>query len=209
MHACSGWLGRFARLALGVALLAQPAYATDLRSVLTEYTLASWNEKDGLPDSSIYVLEQDADGYMWVGTEEGAYRFDGVRFTPWSTLSRSSVQARAVRALRAAADGSMWIGFGGQGGVDLFKNGLVRSYGTADGLPPATVSMLLEHPAGTFWAGTPMGLYRLRGERWERMGTGQGVPEGPVVIGIVSSQTRLLVGAGRSLLQFDEQTQRF
>ncbi len=185
------------------------ARGTDLRSVLTQYTIASWSEKDGLPDASIYVLAQDADGYLWVGTQDGPYRFDGVRFTPWASLVDETMPGRAARALRAGSDGSMWIGFGGQGGIAIYKDGLRRVYGTADGLPPATVSTLMEHPAGTWWAGTSLGLFRLRGERWDAVAAAQGVPEGPVSISLVNSQGRLLVGSSRSLLQFDERTDRF
>jgi signal transduction histidine kinase/ligand-binding sensor domain-containing protein len=187
---------------------AAPLRATDLRSVLTEHAVSSWSEKDGLPDGSIYVLEQDADGYLWVGTEAGPYRFDGVRFTPWSALVPGT-PARAVRALRSASDGSMWIGFGGQGGIAVFKHGLQRTYSTADGLPSATVSTLIEHPAGSFWAGTTLGLYRLRDARWERVGVADGVPEGPVNIALLTTGGRLLVATPRSLLQFDDEARRF
>jgi len=51
-----------------LCLVAIDAAATDLRSVLTDYALESWSQKDGLPDSSIYVLAQDGDGYIWAGT---------------------------------------------------------------------------------------------------------------------------------------------
>jgi ligand-binding sensor domain-containing protein len=188
--------------------LTPPVFAADLRSVLTQYTVASWSEKDGLPEGSIYVLAQDADGYLWVGTQAGPYRFDGVRFTPWATLVNDA-QPRAARALHAASDGSMWIGFGGQGGIAVYKGGLRRMYGTADGLPAASVSTLIEHPAGTTWAGTSLGLFRLQQDRWERIGASRGVPEGPVSIGTVNRDGQLLVGSSRHLLQFDPATEQF
>ena len=211
MHACSGWLGRFARLALalGVALLARQANATDLRSVLTEYTLASWSQKDGLPEGSTFALAQDGDGYMWVGTEAGPYRFDGARFTSWRALTNTSAPVAAARTLHATADGSMWIGFGVPGGVAVFTRGRVRTYGPADGLPAVAVATIAEDASGSLWAGTAAGLFRLDGERWSRWGQDRGVTDGPVTAAFLSAGHRFYAGAGRSLLELDAAGQRF
>ena len=199
MHACSGWLGRFARLALGVALLAQPVYATDLRSVLTEYTLASWSQKDGLPEGSTLALAQDGDGYMWVGTEAGPYRFDGARFTSWRALTNTSAPVASARTLHATADGSMWIGFGVPGGVAVFTRGRVRTYGPADGLPAVAVATLAEDASGRLWAGTAAGLFRLDGERWSRWGQDCGVADGPVTLEEHAAATTANATAGAIL----------
>lgn len=201
---------RLAALALALAAgLSADASATDLRSVLTEYTLASWSQKDGLPDGSIYVLAQDVDGYMWVGTGAGPYRFDGVRFSSWTTLTNSAVPARAVRALHASADGGMWIGFGTPGGIAVFSNGHVRTFAEPEGLPGASVSAIVEDGGGSFWAGTAAGLYRLHDNRWERWGIDKGVAEGPVSAAYVDASGMLHVAAGRSLARFDPAAQRF
>ena len=63
------------------------AGATDLRNVLTGYTVTSWSQKDGLPPGIVYALAQDNEGYLWVATDDGPYRFDGVRFSAWSQES--------------------------------------------------------------------------------------------------------------------------
>src|SRR4051812_37326597 len=39
---------------------------------------------DGLKNLVIFSIAQDADGLLWVGTDDGVYRFDGVRFTRFS-----------------------------------------------------------------------------------------------------------------------------
>lgn len=200
-----------AGLALAVAAGPVPSRATDLHSVLTGYTLTSFSQKDGLPDASIYTLAQDSDGYLWVGTSAGLYRFDGVRFTPWNLLSdvEASQSSRAVRALRAASDGTMWAGFGRQGGIVVFGERLVRVYDASSGLPATAVSAIVEHPAGHFWAGTALGLYRLQGERWERWGASRGVPEGAVSVALVNSRRELFVGTATHVLRFDEEAGRF
>jgi len=192
-----------------LCLVATIATATDLRSVLTDYALESWSQKDGLPDASVYALAQDGDGYIWVGTEAGPYRFDGVRFSPWNTLTNSTEKVLPTRALLGASDGSMWVGFGGTGGIAIYSHGSVRFYGEADGLAASTVSTMVEDADGNHWAGTQSGLFLLRGHRWEHWGAERGVPTGPVAASTVTRDRRLLVTAGRSLLQFDRAAQRF
>jgi ligand-binding sensor domain-containing protein len=73
-------------------------------------------------------MAQDRDGYVWLGTDTGLIRFDGVRFVAWNTLhSVSPLVNSSVRSLLVAKDGSLWIGFGGNGGVARFTQGrLIR-----------------------------------------------------------------------------------
>ena len=196
-------------LVAAVCLPATRATATDLRNVLTDYALESWSQKDGLPDSSIYALAQDVDGYMWVGTDAGVYRFDGARFTPWGALTTTTVPARPTRALYGAADGSMWIGNGAPGGLEVFTRGAVRAYGEADGLPAAAVSSIAQDADGNYWAGTASGLYRRHSEKWEHWGAEKGVAGGAITASYLSHDGRLLFTVGRTLLQFDRVGQRF
>src|SRR3954463_5946685 len=58
---------------------AVPASAVDLRDVLADYTLTSWSRKDGLT-GPVWAFAQDADGFLWLGNDEGLGRFGGVRF---------------------------------------------------------------------------------------------------------------------------------
>ncbi len=49
--------------------------------------------KEGLPGSTVYSITQDSSGYIWMGTENGICRFDGVRFRKYSTPSDRSISA--------------------------------------------------------------------------------------------------------------------
>jgi len=47
---------------------------------------ASWNEASGL-SGVVYSLAQTADGFLWIGTSTGLYRFDGLKFEPFRELA--------------------------------------------------------------------------------------------------------------------------
>lgn len=133
------------------------------------YALRSWRRHDGLRGSQVWAVAQGGDGYLWLGTNEGLARFDGVRFVSGQALGDGQLPPNSVRALRASRDGALWIGFGGPGGVSRLHGRALRNFSAADGLPEALITSLCEDQAHTMWAGSLDGLYRLRGDRWERV----------------------------------------
>src|ERR1700692_1617742 len=48
-----------------------------------QYSIAAWGHKDGMPSTLIFSIVQSPDGYLWLGTDDGLVRFDGVQFTQW------------------------------------------------------------------------------------------------------------------------------
>ena len=63
------------------------AESVERSSVVTDYTATLWADADGHPVGAVSSIVQDRDGYLWVGSTAGLFRFDGVRFTPWNQLS--------------------------------------------------------------------------------------------------------------------------
>lgn len=133
---------------------------------LQGYSLTSWTQKDGVAPSLVWALAQDQDGYLWLGTDAGLLRFDGVRFVPWGSFLSSPNLRRSVRSLLAAEDGTIWFGLGEPGGVGAIAHGQVTLYGPAEGLPEGIVTSLVEGPDG-IRAGGRFGLYRFTGTHWQ------------------------------------------
>jgi ligand-binding sensor domain-containing protein len=136
---------------------------------LTRYSRALWTQKDGLPQDTVKKIVQTADGYLWVGTEEGLARFDGYDFTVF-TRDRGDLPSNSVTALAAANDGSLWIGTAS--GLVHYSNKKFYAYSTRDGLSVNLISDLyIDHAGllwivsdGALWAGTyGKGLWQLRG----------------------------------------------
>ena len=69
-------------------------------------------------------MAQTTDGYLWLGTENGLFRFDGLHFELYKPPSGQPFPQRNIYALLAVPDGGLWVGFWG-GGVSFLKDGTV------------------------------------------------------------------------------------
>lgn len=159
------------------ALAAAPLFAqpSQQRS-LDQYNLRAWTLEDGAPPD-IWALAQTRDGFLWLGTGAGLYRFDGNTYAP-ITPARGRFPSRNITALLADPDGSLWIGhFDGQ--VAHFAAGSVRSFGG----PNAIVEQFARTPDGVIWVamtGLEGGLFRVGAKGLARIGAESGMPAGLV-----------------------------
>jgi len=112
---------------------------------LSQYGHASWHVQDGL-FSSPNSITQTKDGYIWIGTDAGLVRFDGVRFVPWNAFQDGNNAGRAVDAVFAASDGSLWVGAGRQ--VAQLQDSRINRYEV-----PGRVMQFVEDRAGTILIG--------------------------------------------------------
>jgi signal transduction histidine kinase/ligand-binding sensor domain-containing protein/CheY-like chemotaxis protein len=99
-----------AALVLTAGSAAAQAPATAELKPLTQYHLESWQTRDGLPTNGIRALAQDADGFLWLGTEAGLVRFDGVEFRTFDRNSTPALKATDVTALFVDKANRLWIG---------------------------------------------------------------------------------------------------
>src|ERR1700722_13810381 len=71
-------------------------HALDPNKHLTQYMHTSWRVQDGSAPAGIEAIAQTLDGYLWLSSDaRGMYRFDGVRFLPW-TLSSNGKTINAI-----------------------------------------------------------------------------------------------------------------
>src|ERR1700704_759852 len=94
--------------AVGLLLSVRAAFAAaqELRDGLNGYSVLSWTDGDGRPLGNVYAIAQATDGYLWIGSDSGLFRFDGARFTQWENLSMTALPRAAVTALSAGSDGT-------------------------------------------------------------------------------------------------------
>src|SRR5215467_8269479 len=103
-------------IVLMLAVLSLPwfAWARGASQRINEYVHNSWRTEDGLPQNSVLAILQTRDGYLWMGTQEGLVRFNGVQFTVFDKSNTRAIKHNDVRALLQDRQGNLWIGgFGG------------------------------------------------------------------------------------------------
>ena len=116
-----------AALVLAWTLLAPHSSALALNPSLevSQYAHYAWTVRDGFSLGNVYAMAQTPDGYLWLGTEFGLFRFDGVRFLPWHPPAGQQLPDKNINSLLVTRDGSLWIGT--FGGLVILKDGkLVR-----------------------------------------------------------------------------------
>jgi ligand-binding sensor domain-containing protein/signal transduction histidine kinase/CheY-like chemotaxis protein len=129
---------------------------------ITQYTLEIWQNGQGLPQSTVYALAQSADGYLWVGTQAGVSRFDGVTFKTWSPVNTPGIRNRYIRALLHDREGQLWLGTS-NGGVSRMARGRFDAFETSSA---GHINVLHQDRRGVIRAGSDSGLLVLEGNRF-------------------------------------------
>lgn len=102
-------LGRLLLVGLAAACLANTAYGIDPSRAMSQYIRDRWGTARGFPGGPVYAITQTADGYLWIGTEKGLVRFDGLNFRLIQPSNTPSLPAGPVLGLIADAAGNLWV----------------------------------------------------------------------------------------------------
>ena len=116
---------------LDAFIWARPALALDPSSDISQYAHKAWAFRNGFLNGAVYAFAQTPDGYLWLGTQSGLVRFDGVRAVPLALPPGQQLPSTAVWTLLAARDGSLWIGT--LDGLASWNNGRLTHYPALSG----------------------------------------------------------------------------
>lgn len=177
MRASGALLASFAALTASAQVLPFRVYGLD----------------DGLPQSQVNAVTQDGEGFLWVGTQGGLARFDGLRFTPYF-VEDGLPGNRVQELLHDPGTRALWIATGG--GLARWQDHALSP--VADPLVAGVRCRALAFDGrGALWVGTDRGLVRREGERYQRVG-----PE-LAVYDIARDGDTLLAGTEAGLVRID------
>ncbi|PWD99150.1 two-component regulator propeller domain-containing protein [Marinilabilia rubra] len=141
---------------------------------------------DGLPGNHITVIQQDAQGFMWIGTREGLARYDGTRFETFHHLpgDSSSVASDYITDILTSPDGNVYIGT--REGLSIFEPEMF-SFSQAPiifedgvGLQDKHIRALLEADDQHIWVETFNGvLHKLNTKTFETQSWSHDKPSQP------------------------------
>lgn len=189
-----------------LALAPTAALALDPARGIAQYKHTRWTIEDGAP-SSINVLAQSADGYLWITSPQGVYRFDGVVFERIDTPDFAN--SASPGGLLAARDGSVWVAFGSQG-IGIYRHGRFENAG----LPslPNAVTDLAQTRDGTVWAAIGRrqhNLARYAGGKWQLLGAESGLPDQNILAMRPARDGSLWIGTTGTILVLRPGSHRF
>ncbi|WP_229202022.1 sensor histidine kinase [Pseudoduganella aquatica] len=144
--------------------------------LLSDYTHSAWGALQGAP-VDVLKFAQGKDGWLWIATATGLFRYDGARFERTGSVYGHPLPSSNVLGLAVTGDGAVWVGYR-LGGVSVFRKGGTRTYTEADGLPAGAVFHIEAAPDGAMWVGTRDGAARLApgADRFEPMGANVNLP---------------------------------
>jgi ligand-binding sensor domain-containing protein/two-component sensor histidine kinase len=148
-------------VAYGASFLAPQLLALDPSRTLTQYVHRIWTLQQGLPAGTIYDIWQTHDGFLWLGTQTGLVRFDGVRFNNAETIYPGFPENLWIRAGYEDASGALWLATNDMGIVRL-RDGAITRFGVKEGMPSDVVFCLFPGDQNDIWACTSNGLAHLK-----------------------------------------------
>jgi ligand-binding sensor domain-containing protein len=101
---------RFFGCFLLVPFVVSAVFALNPDRHITQYGHTAWRLQDGFFGGQVGSITQTTDGYIWIGTAAGLFRFDGVRFVSWRSQEVEQLPSTSITDLLGARDGSLWIG---------------------------------------------------------------------------------------------------
>ena len=100
--------------------LAGPSYAIDPNRAMSQYIHDQWGAERGFPRGPVYAIAQSTDGYLWIGTQAGLVRFDGLNFRLLRDVP-GLPNGEGVYGLMSDGHGNLWIR--PQGKLVRYRNG--------------------------------------------------------------------------------------
>ncbi len=152
------------RLCILLLALSHAALGLDPHRALDQYGHQVWQTDSGLPQNTIHSVLQTRDGYLWLGTEGGLVRFDGIGFVTFDSENTPQLKSDIVYDLLEDRAGALWIST--SAGLVRYRAGSFQAFTTTSGLPADAVWFSYQDHAGRMWAITAGGPAYLRGEQF-------------------------------------------
>jgi ligand-binding sensor domain-containing protein/signal transduction histidine kinase len=102
-------LSKWAVAAIALVCFAIQAHAVDPNRKISQYMRDSWGREVGYPGGSVSAIAQTTDGYLWIGTDKGLIRFDGLNFQLFQQAIPESFPIGPVQGLTVDSASNLWI----------------------------------------------------------------------------------------------------
>ena len=203
----SNWLG-FTLLGAGLFfLISIYGLALDPTKGVTQYITVTWDTEKGLPQNLVSCILQTRDGYLWIGTQDGLTRFDGIKFTIFDEDNTPAIGNNSIQVLFEDSRGILWIGT--LGGVSAYNpaTGLFKRYGKPEGITTGNIYCIAESKDHILWIGTgDGGLFRFDGKQFKAYTTQQGLLSNYIRSLCFDHKGNLWISTSGGMVKFEDNT---
>jgi signal transduction histidine kinase/ligand-binding sensor domain-containing protein len=155
-------------------------WALDPTRTIAQFHHTSWSTEDGVP-ADVWAITQTPDGYLWLGSTNGLYRFDGERV---ERISPDLFPSPSIHALAATPSGGLWIGYERPVGfISLLQGGVVTNF-SIDAQNSTSLHNIMLGPNNTVWAATPDNILKFDGQGWRAIDSDWGTSLGEASGGV-------------------------
>ncbi len=165
-------------LAAAFTALALEAFSLDPHVPVTQYVRRHWGRAEGIPDTSVFAVTETREGYLWLGTEVGPVRFDGVRFVHYGPETTAALDGSLTTSILERPDGSLLIG--SRGGLAEYRGGIFRRIPRPGGPEETIITDLFQDASGRVWVSSEGRLGYFEGETYHLLPG----PEGKPLVGV-------------------------
>jgi ligand-binding sensor domain-containing protein/signal transduction histidine kinase len=180
-------------------------WAVDSNKRISQYAHSAWRLQDGAFGGTPNAISQTTDGYIWIGTQAGLMRFDGVQFLVWTSPDGKHLPSSQVTSLLGARDGSLWIGM--EGGLSRWDKGTLTDYRVKQ----ERINSIIEGRDGTVWftrsrandADGPLCRVSVMEEKTQCYGKDDGIPAaGGAAALMQDNQDNLWIGGTAEVIRW-------
>lgn len=175
-----------------VFLLVSATPALDSNRSLKEFGHQAWLTENGLPQNTVQSIVQTRDGYLWIGTQEGLARFDGLNFTVFDKENTPAFKSNDIRFLYEDRQDRLWIST--SYGLICRHDGDFKSFTVNEGLPDNSIGPVVEDTSGNVWIGTGGGLSRFENGNFKTLTVEHGLSRNVIQTLCARANGTLLVG---------------
>jgi ligand-binding sensor domain-containing protein/signal transduction histidine kinase len=173
-------LVQFLRVVIGAVLFVPMAAALDPAKSLTQYAHRVWGHEEGLFQPTVFAITQSRDGFLWLGTEDGLVRFDGLHFRDFERYGKPVFEHTLIHDLAEDKRGDLWVASLGAGVAELTADGSLERYTTKNGLPSDSVFCVTSDHENRIWMCTAEGLVKLQQGHLRTYTTADGLPSNKI-----------------------------
>lgn len=123
-------------------------FIPSLQTITQTYYFDNYSVTQGLAQSKVYAVHQDYKGYVWLGTEAGVSKFDGVSFTNLSI--ENGLAQGGVRTIFQDSRGNIWFGHNG-GGLSRYNGNQYQNLSSGLDILQSDITSILETDGEKMW----------------------------------------------------------